>query len=149
MWTAESRGRHDRCKLRYPSDLTDKEWALAAPVILLAKRGGNTRTVDVREVVNGLMYILRPGFQNSLASFPATRDCVAWTGSRAWNTCSYRLLRQTDVLRASKFEHLVQGADSEGDLRSASSIRARAQPVPDHALEPADVGLDQSAPVIA
>ncbi len=30
MWTTESRGRYDRSKLRYPSDLTDDEWALGA-----------------------------------------------------------------------------------------------------------------------
>ena len=58
MWTSESRGRYDRGKLRYPSNLTDGEWALVAPLIPPAKRGGNKRTVDVREVVNGLMYTL-------------------------------------------------------------------------------------------
>ncbi len=31
MWTAENRGRYDRSKLRYPSDLTDEEWAHVAP----------------------------------------------------------------------------------------------------------------------
>ena len=30
MWTTENRGRYDRSKLRYPSDLTDDEWALVA-----------------------------------------------------------------------------------------------------------------------
>ena len=40
MWTAENRGRYDRSKLRYPSDLTDEEWALVAPLIPPAKRGG-------------------------------------------------------------------------------------------------------------
>ena len=59
MWTNENRARYDRSKLRYPSDLTDEEWALIAPVIPRAKRGGNKRTVDVREVVNGLMLICR------------------------------------------------------------------------------------------
>ncbi len=58
MWTAESRGRYDRSKLRYPSDLTDEEWELVKAEIPRAKRGGNKRTVDVREVVNGLMYVL-------------------------------------------------------------------------------------------
>ena len=29
MWTVENRARYDRSKLRYPSDLTDDEWALA------------------------------------------------------------------------------------------------------------------------
>lgn len=63
MWTNENRGRYDRSRLRYPSDLTDGEWALVAPLIPPAKRGGNKRTVDVREVVNGLMYILGTGCQ--------------------------------------------------------------------------------------
>src|ERR1019366_7595320 len=48
---------------RYPSDLTDEEWALIAPVIPPAKRGGGKRTVSVREVVNGLMYVLSTGCQ--------------------------------------------------------------------------------------
>ncbi len=63
MWTNDNRGRYDRQKLRYPSDLTDEEWAMAAPLIPSAKRGGNKRTVNVREVVNGLMYILSTGCQ--------------------------------------------------------------------------------------
>ena len=63
MWTAENRGRYDRSRLRYPSDLTDEEWALIAPRIPPAKRGGNKRTVNLREIVNGLMYILSTGCQ--------------------------------------------------------------------------------------
>jgi len=63
MWTTENRGRYDRSKLRYPSDLTDAEWELVRPVIPPAKRGGNKRTVDVREIVNGIMYILSTGCQ--------------------------------------------------------------------------------------
>ena len=62
MWTNENRSFDDRSKLRYPSDLTDEEWALIEPEIRPpAKRGGGKRTVDMREVVNGLMYALSPG----------------------------------------------------------------------------------------
>ena len=63
MWTVENRARYDRSRLRYPSDLTDQEWALVKPEIPRAKRGGNKRTVDVREVINGLMYVLSTGCQ--------------------------------------------------------------------------------------
>lgn len=63
MWTSENRGSYDRGKLRYPSDVTDDEWAHIAPLIPAAKRGGRRRSVDVREVVNGLMYILSTGCQ--------------------------------------------------------------------------------------
>ena len=63
MWTNENRARYDRSKLRYPSDLTDEEWALVAPLIPPPKPGGNKRTRDMREVVNGLMYVLSTGCQ--------------------------------------------------------------------------------------
>jgi transposase len=63
MWTNDNRSRYDRSKLRYPSDLTDEEWALVAPLIPPAKPGGNQRHVNLREVVNGLMYVLSTGCQ--------------------------------------------------------------------------------------
>ena len=63
MWTPENRPRYDRSKLRYPSDLTDEEWALISGLIPRAKPGGNKRTVVIREVVNGLMYVLSTGCQ--------------------------------------------------------------------------------------
>src|ERR1700693_6138516 len=63
MWTAKNRGRYDRSKLRYPSDLTDDEWGLVEPLIPPARRGGNKRHVDVREVMNGIMYVLSTGCQ--------------------------------------------------------------------------------------
>src|SRR5438477_12013900 len=63
MWTAKNRGRYDRSALRYPSDLTDAEWAHVEPLIPPARRGGNKRHVDVREVMNGIRYILSTGCQ--------------------------------------------------------------------------------------
>jgi transposase len=61
MRTAENRRRYDRSKLRYPSDVTDAEWLVLKPHIPRAKRGGNRRHVDEREIVNDLMYILTTG----------------------------------------------------------------------------------------
>ena len=63
MWTRENRGRYNRDKLRYPSDLTDEEWGHIESLIPPAKRGGNKRRVDLREIVNGLMYVLSTGCQ--------------------------------------------------------------------------------------
>ena len=63
MWTPQNRKRYDRSRLRYPSDLTNEEWAYVAPLIPPAKRGGNKRTVDIREVMNGVMYVLGTGCQ--------------------------------------------------------------------------------------
>jgi transposase len=63
MWTTENRGNYDRGNLRYPSDLTDEEWRLVEPLIPPAKRGGDKRTVNIREVVNALLYVLSTGCQ--------------------------------------------------------------------------------------
>ena len=63
MWTDRNRARYDRSKLRYPSDLTDEEWQLVEPLIPPEKPGGGKRTVNIREVVNGLMYVLSTGCQ--------------------------------------------------------------------------------------
>lgn len=63
MWTVEHRQRYERKDLRYPSDLTDAEWALVEPLIPPAKRGGRPREIDVRAVVQGLLYLLETGCQ--------------------------------------------------------------------------------------
>lgn len=63
MWTKENRVLYQRDGLRYPTDLTDAEWAEICPLIPPSRSGGNKRTVNVREVVNGLMYLLGTGCQ--------------------------------------------------------------------------------------
>ena len=63
MWTADNRPRYNRDKLRYPSDLTDAEWAHIEPLIPPGKPGGGKRRVAIREVINGVMYILSTGCQ--------------------------------------------------------------------------------------
>jgi len=63
MWTEKHRRAADRSGLRYPSDLTDAEWALVEPMIPPAKHGGRRREVNVREVLNGIFYVLSTGCQ--------------------------------------------------------------------------------------
>jgi transposase len=63
MWTKENRAKYNRDHLRYPSDLTDDEWTLVEPFIPPAKSGGGKRRTDMREVMNGVMYILSTGCQ--------------------------------------------------------------------------------------
>jgi transposase len=63
MWTMENRREYERKGLRYPSDLTNAEWALVEPLIPPAKRGGRKREVNVREVLNGIFSVLSTGCQ--------------------------------------------------------------------------------------
>jgi transposase len=63
MWKPEHRRAASRSGLRYPSDMTDAEWALVEPLIPPAKRGGRKRSVDLREVLNTIFYVLSTGCQ--------------------------------------------------------------------------------------
>src|ERR1039458_4113877 len=56
---SKNRGRYDRSKLRYPSDLTDDEWRLVEPLIPPGRRGGGKRTV--------IMQSAGPSWQTSAA----------------------------------------------------------------------------------
>jgi putative transposase len=45
----------------YPSDLTDEQWSIVAPMIAPAEPGGRYRSVDMRGVINGVLYLNRSG----------------------------------------------------------------------------------------
>lgn len=45
----------------YPSDLSDDEWYVLEPLVPSAKLGGCPRSVDMRDILNGIFYILRGG----------------------------------------------------------------------------------------
>lgn len=61
MWAPEHRRAADRGGLRYPSDLTDVEWAIVEPMSPPARRRGRKRSVNVREVLKAFFYVLRTG----------------------------------------------------------------------------------------
>ena len=52
---------HAPRKERYPSDMTDTEWAIIAPLIPPQRPGGRHRETDMREVMNAVRYVLRTG----------------------------------------------------------------------------------------
>lgn len=47
----------------YPTDLTDKQWEIIAPLIPPAKPGGRERETDIREIINAIFYLLKSGCQ--------------------------------------------------------------------------------------
>lgn len=84
---------------RYPSDLTDEQWALIEPLLPPAKPGGRPREVDIREVVNTLFYQARTGVQwgylpHDLVPTTTAYDYFArWQSDGTWQ-------RVVDALRA-------------------------------------------------
>jgi len=76
----------------YPSDLTDAQWDVLRPLLPPAKHGGRPRTVDLREVVNTLLYLSRSGCQwdmlpHDLLPKSTVYDYFArWRDDGTWQT---------------------------------------------------------------
>lgn len=58
MWEPQKRIRGAMRGARFTTDLTDNEWAVVEPIIPPPKPPMIKRKVDIREVVNGLLYLL-------------------------------------------------------------------------------------------
>jgi len=61
VWTPTTRRRHSRAGLRYQTDLTDAEWAIIEPLLPEPASRGRPRLWSMREVLNGIFYVLRGG----------------------------------------------------------------------------------------
>src|SRR5260370_5473635 len=64
MWTPATRGRMaeiERKTKRYPTDLTDEEWAKVEPLLPRRSKRGRPRAVDLREIMNAIRYLVRTG----------------------------------------------------------------------------------------
>jgi transposase len=60
-WTETIRRHYERCCPRYASDLTDDEWSLIEALMPSPKRLGRPRKMELREVVNALLYMASSG----------------------------------------------------------------------------------------
>ena len=68
----------------YPTDLTDAQWAELAPLLPPAKPGGHPRTVDLREVINAILYVLRSGCPWRMVPHDLPPWGTAWWYFREW-----------------------------------------------------------------
>jgi len=59
MWTRETRAKYEHRDLRYPSDLRDAEWEFLEPLLAKSAGCGRPRKHPVREIINGIRYVLR------------------------------------------------------------------------------------------
>src|SRR5258705_2158563 len=63
MWTETTRRKHEREGQRYASDVTDAEWGLIEPHMRAAKPLGRPREIELRVVLDAILYIARTGCQ--------------------------------------------------------------------------------------
>jgi putative transposase len=68
----------------YPSDLSEREWAILEPLIPPAKPGGHPRTTDMREVINAILYVDRTGCQWRALPHEFPPWSTVWSYFRKW-----------------------------------------------------------------
>jgi putative transposase len=102
----------------YLTDLTNDQWDLLQPLIPPAKPGGRPRQVDIREVINTLLYLNRTGCQWDMLPHDLLPKSTVYEYFATWNRDGtwQRLL---DALRA---EVRKQQAPSKEPTPSAASI---------------------------
>ena len=131
MWTEEHRRAAYRRGLRYPSDLTDAEWELVKPFIRPAKRGGRPRSVDIREVLNAIFYVLSTGCQwNAIPSDLPPRSTVwdyldlwEWDGTIARiHDALYVLSRERSGRDASPTTAILDAQSAKGAVKGGARL---------------------------
>ena len=106
---------------RYASELTDDEWALLAPLLERPRRDGRgrPRTVDRREVVNAILYVLRTGCQWRFLpeGFPSWQTVywyfTRWTDDGTWERVNDQLRREWRVQQGRDAEPSAAIIDSQ------------------------------------
>ena len=66
MWTEITRRKYEREGQRYTSDVTDAEWALIDSHMPAAKPLGRPREIELRAVLDAILYIARTGCQRRM-----------------------------------------------------------------------------------
>ena len=104
----------------YLTDLTDAQWAILQPLIPPAKPGGRPRAVDMREVINTLLYLNRTG-------------------------CPWDLLPHDLLPKSTVYEYFSQWRHDGTWQHLLDTLRAdvRLQQAPSHAPTPSAASIDR------
>lgn len=127
-------------RARYPSDLTDVEWALVAPFIPAPKPGGRPALHSRREIVNAIFYVVREGctWRALPHDFPAWQTVYdyfcQWRRDGTWEALHTALRRQVRIAAGRSAEPSAAMLDSQsakttekggpGAMTAARSSRA-------------------------
>jgi transposase len=122
MWTPTSRAQHRRAGLRFPSDVTDAEWAVLEPLLPAPSRVGRPPTWPMRAIVNAIFYILRGGIAWRMLPdcFPphqtVWRWFARWRDGGVWESVNHHL-----VLRDR--EHAGRAASPSAAVIDSQSVK--------------------------
>jgi transposase len=109
MWTPATRRQHSRPVKRYQTDLTDAEWRVISPHLPKPCATGRPREWPMREILNGIFYVVRAGCPWRLLP----KDLPPWETIYRW-FAAWR-----DDGRFERMNHALVMADRERVGRAA------------------------------
>lgn len=125
-WSEITRGQYQRNGLRYASDMTDAEWRLIEPHLPPPRHMGRPRKVDLRDVVQAILYVLSTGCQwRALPrDFPPYSTVqsyfYAWRDTGRW----HRIVRALVRLARKKLGRTAKPTAAIIDSQSAATTQA-------------------------
>ncbi|MBX3061313.1 MAG: IS5 family transposase, partial [Anaerolineae bacterium] len=113
-------------KQLYPTDLTDSQWDYIKKLLPSAKLGGRPRSLDLRQVINAILYVTVSGIQWRMLpyEYPKWKSVYhyfrAWRKDGTWSRL-HDILRAQVRQRAGRHKHPTAGSlDSQSVKRSAT-----------------------------
>ena len=114
-----------RPRLPYTTDLTDEEWQLLKPLLPPAKSGGRPRRYPMREVRNGIQYVLRAGCAWRLMPHDLPHWQTAYQTWRAWRRDG-TWVRLHDQLRERVRTQMGRHAQPSAAIIDAQTVKTTA-----------------------
>ena len=99
VWTDVTRAQYERRHCRYASDLSDAEWLVISPLLPTRQRLGRPRVVELRDVVNALLYMASTGCQwrmlpKCFPPFTTVQNYFyAWRRNLLWHRLNAHLVK--------------------------------------------------------
>ena len=124
MWTPATRKNYSRNGLRYQSDVADEEWRVIEPYLPPAKGIGRPRGWPLREIVNGIFYVMRSGcpWRQLPKDLPPWSTVYRWFA--AWrDACLFEKINHALVI--TDRERVGREASPSAAIIDSQSIRPR------------------------
>lgn len=105
--------------MSYPTDLTDEQWKIVLPLIPKKEGRGRPTTIDLRQVLNAILYLVRTGCQwrNMPNEFPKWQSVYyyfrKWSKDGSWAELNCAIRRQERKKRGRQIEPTGAIVDSQ------------------------------------
>ncbi len=114
----------------YPTDLTDPQWAVLQPVLVPATTRGRPRTLDLRQVINAILYVVVGGIQWRLLphEYPHWQSVYyyfrTWRNSGQWQRI-HDTLRAQLRQQADRHKHPTAACLDSQSVKATPVVEAR------------------------